>query len=275
MSPRTAGVPRPASAEAHRAAAEVSIAELHVSIGEAEILRSIAAQVPAGTVSAVVGPNGSGKSTLLRMLVGALEPDAGAVLLDGRELRSLSRRARARELALVEQDSAAPVALDVLDVVLLGRTPHRATWGSDSAEDVAIAEDALTRTGAEHLATRDIATLSGGERQKVHLARALAQTPRLLLLDEPTNHLDVAAQLDVLHLAEQLAASGMTVLAALHDLNHALRYCDHVVVLDRGHVVATGPPGQVLTAELVSRVYGVRAQRVEAGGRDLLLFDRE
>ena len=269
---------RPTSTTARaraQAAAELSIAELHLSIGEAQILRSVAAHAPAGAVSAVVGPNGSGKSTLLRLLVGALEPDTGALLLDGRELAAMSRRVRARELALVEQDSAAPVALDVLDVVLLGRTPHRAAWGSDSVEDVEIAEDALRRAGAAELAGRDVATLSGGERQKVHLARALAQSPRLLLLDEPTNHLDVAAQLDVLHLAEQLAGAGMTVLAALHDLNHALRHCDHVVVLDHGHVVATGAPTEVLTADLVSRVYGVQAQRVIAGGRELLIYDRQ
>ncbi|WP_324652950.1 ABC transporter ATP-binding protein [Georgenia sp. H159] len=256
------------------APAELTVAELGLSIGQHRVLRSVAARLPAGAVSAVVGPNGSGKSTLLRLLVGALSPDVGTVLLDGRELATMSRRARARELALVEQDSAAPVSLDVLDVVLLGRTPHRAAWGSDSPEDLAIAHAALRRAGAADLVGRDVATLSGGERQRVHLARSLAQAPRLLLLDEPTNHLDVAAQLDVLHLAEDLTTGGVTVLAALHDLNHALRYCAHVVVLDGGHVVAAGPPGEVLTEELVSRVYGVRAQRVLAGGRDMLVYDR-
>ena len=255
-------------------AAALAVAGLRLSIGEARILREVAAQVPPGEMSAVVGPNGSGKSTLLRVLAGALEPDGGAVLLDGRELTSLSRRARAREVALVEQDGAAPPALDVLDVVLLGRTPHRPTWGADSAQDLAVARDALERAGAADLAGRDLATLSGGERQRVHLARALAQTPRLLLLDEPTNHLDVAAQLDVLHLAGELAGAGVTVLAALHDLDHALRYCAHVVVLAEGRVVAAGPPGEVLSAELVSRVYGVRAERVVVSGRDMLLYER-
>jgi len=257
-----------------RAAAALTVAGLRASIGEARILREVAAQLPPGRVSAVVGPNGSGKSTLLRLLVGALEPDAGALLLDGRDLTSLSRRARAQEVALVEQDGAAPAALDVLDVVLLGRTPHRAAWGGDSAQDVAVAHAALERAGAPDLADREVATLSGGERQKVHLARALAQAPRLLLLDEPTNHLDVAAQLDVLHLAGELAEGGVTVLAALHDLNHALQYCAHVVVLAEGRVVAAGPPADVLTGALVSEVYGVRAERVLAGGRDMLLYDR-
>jgi len=263
----------PAGQRTPSTAAQLGIAGLGVSIDRTPVLRQVAAQLPPGEVSAVVGPNGSGKSTLLRLLVGALKADVGTVLLDGRELAELSPRARAREVALVEQDSAAPVALDVLDVVLLGRTPHRATWGSDSAEDVELAHDALRRTGAAHLVGRDVATLSGGERQRVHLARALAQSPRLLLLDEPTNHLDIAAQLDVLHLAGELAGAGVSVLTALHDLNHALRYCAHVVVLEAGRVVAAGEPREVLTEELVSRIYGVRAQRVTAGGRDMLVFD--
>ena len=274
MSDRTTTRPPTPQAGTTRGAAELTVARLRLDLGERTVLRSVAAQLPPGQVSAVVGPNGSGKSTLLRLLVGALEPDAGAVLLDGRELASLSRRERARELALVEQDSAAPVAMDVTDVVLLGRIPHRPAWGSDSAEDLSVADEALRRAGAADLAGRDVATLSGGERQRVHLARALAQAPRLLLLDEPTNHLDVAAQLDVLHLAEELAAAGVTVLAALHDLNHALRYCAHVVVLDDGEVVTAGPPAEVLTEELVSRVYGVRARRVVVEGRDLLLYER-
>lgn len=263
---------RPATAAP--GAAGLRLAGLSVSIGQARILRAVAGEVPPGAVSAVVGPNGSGKSTLLRLLVGALGAADGAVLLDGRDLASLSRRARARELALVEQDSAAPVALEVLDVVLLGRTPHRSAWGADSPEDLAIAHRALRQAGAEELVGRELSTLSGGERQRVQLARALAQAPRLLLLDEPTNHLDVAAQLDVLHLAGELAAAEVTVLTALHDLNHALRYCEHVIVLDDGRVVDTGPPAQVLTGELVSRVYRVRAERVEVRGEPLLLFDR-
>nr|WP_127571639.1 ATP-binding cassette domain-containing protein [Georgenia faecalis] len=237
------------------------------------ILTGVDATVPAGSLSAVVGPNGSGKSTLLRLLAGAAAPDAGTVLLDARDLTALPRRERARELALVEQDATAEVDLGVLDVVLLGRTPHRPRWGGDSEDDLAVARAALARAGAPDLAGRAFATLSGGERQRVHLARALAQQPRLLLLDEPTNHLDVAAQLAVLSLARTLAGTGVTVLAALHDLSSALRWCDHVLVLEAGRVVAAGPPREVLTPDLVGSVYGVRARRVHVEGQDLLLFD--
>ncbi|PFG38529.1 iron complex transport system ATP-binding protein [Georgenia soli] len=252
---------------------DLAIAGVRVGFDGVTILDGVDAQVPARAVTAVVGPNGAGKSTLLRALVGAL-PAGGAVMLDGTDLGRLTHRERARRMALVEQDSSAPVSRDVLDVVLLGRTPHRSRWGADSASDVEIAETALARAGASDLAGRDFSTLSGGERQRVHLARALAQQPEVLLLDEPTNHLDVAAQLDVLALARDLAADGVAVLAALHDLNHALRYADQVIVMSGGRVVTAGPPAAVLTGELVSEVYGVDAQRVRAGSHDLLVMDR-
>ncbi|MPV38166.1 ABC transporter ATP-binding protein [Georgenia subflava] len=251
----------------------VEVAGLQVRAGAVTILDGATAHVPAGAVTAVVGPNGAGKSTLLRVLVGALPAAAGTVLLSGRDLGTLTRRDRARELALVEQDSPAEVSREVLDVVLLGRTPHRPRWGADSTSDVETAAAALDRAGATVLAGRDFATLSGGERQRVHLARALAQEPHVLLLDEPTNHLDVAAQLDVLALARTLAADGVTVVAALHDLNHALRFADHVIVMAAGRVVATGSPLEVLSEDLVGEVYGVRAHRVTAGGHELLVLD--
>ncbi|TRW45251.1 ABC transporter ATP-binding protein [Georgenia yuyongxinii] len=257
----------------NRPGSALDVAALTYAAGPVTILDGVDATVPAGAVCAVVGPNGAGKSTLLRLLVGALAPAAGTLLLSGEDLTRLNRRERARRLALVEQDAASDVAQDVLDIVLLGRTPHRPRWGGDSATDLQVARRAMARAGAGATAGRDFATLSGGERQRVHLARALAQEPQVLLLDEPTNHLDVAAQLAVLGLARELADDGVTVLAALHDLNHALRSCDHVLVLDAGRVVAAGHPREVLTAELVSAVYGVRAHRVVAGERDLLVFD--
>ncbi|KAE8764311.1 ABC transporter ATP-binding protein [Georgenia thermotolerans] len=271
--PVPGAAPSPPDAAAPLDVPALDLAGLRVSAGRAVLLDGVDGAVPAGAVTAVVGPNGAGKSTLLRAVVGAVPLDAGAVLLSGRDLGTLTRRERARELALVEQDAPADVSRDVLDVVLLGRTPHRARWGADSAADLAVARGAMARTGAEALAGRDFATLSGGERQRVHLARALAQEPALLLLDEPTNHLDVGAQLAVLRLARDLAADGVTVLAALHDLNHALRFCDHVLVLAGGTVVAAGHPREVLTADLVSDVYGVRAHRLAVAGRDLLVLD--
>ncbi len=244
---------------------------LTFAAGERLIIDGVDCTVPAGTITGVLGPNGSGKSTLLRLVAGAADPDRGAILLSGADLRTMSRRDRARRLALVEQESAPDTPLDVLDVVLLGRIPHRSRWGPDSPSDVAIARASLDRVGAGDLAARALATLSGGERQRVHLAAALAQEPRLLLLDEPTNHLDIGAQLALLDLVRRLAESGVTVLMAMHDLNHALRACEHVVLLADGLVRAAGPAPDVLTPELVAEVYGVHAVIAEIGGQRVLV----
>lgn len=267
---RTDVVPAPPT-RAAGAPPALRVAGLAVELGGVPVLRGVDASVPAGRVTALVGPNGSGKSTLLRVLVGAVRPAAGSAHLEGRDLLAIPRRERARELALVEQDAPADVALSVADVVLLGRTPHRPRWGADSVGDLTVAHRALERVGAAGLTDRAFATLSGGERQRVHLARALAQDPHLLLLDEPTNHLDVAAQLRLLALVHELA--DVTVVMALHDLNHALRWCDHVVLLDAGRVAAEGPPSDVLTPAVVDAVYGVRSRRVPAGDREVLLLD--
>jgi iron complex transport system ATP-binding protein len=227
--------------------ATLQASRVSAAAGGRFILDGVDCTAPAGAVTGVLGPNGSGKTTLLRLVTGIVPPRQGAVLLGGVDLGTLTRRDRARRLALVSQEAPADAGLTVLDVVLLGRTPHRSRWGGDSPGDVDLARTCLARVAAADLADRELATLSGGERQRVHLAAALAQEPRLLLLDEPTNHLDVAAQLDMLALARRLAADGVTVVMALHDLNHALAWCDHVVLLADGRVRAAGPPAAVLS----------------------------
>ncbi|GGS29662.1 ABC transporter ATP-binding protein [Actinokineospora fastidiosa] len=209
-----------------------------------------------GTTLGLLGPNGAGKSTLLRLLAGLLAPDTGVVTLDGDPLPGLPRRAIARRVAVVEQQADTQVDLTVLDVVRLGRTPHRGTWSAESEEDRTAVREALAATGLTDRADQSWHTLSGGERQRVHLARALAQRPRELLLDEPTNHLDIAHQLDLLAL---VAALPITTVVALHDLNLAAMFCDHLVVLRGGRVVISGPPADVLTEPLIADVYGVRA----------------
>ncbi|MEU1185345.1 ABC transporter ATP-binding protein [Streptomyces sp. NPDC005820] len=209
-----------------------------------------------GTVTGLLGPNGSGKSTLLRLLAGVLAPASGSVTLDGRPLERVGRRAVARRVAVVEQQADTQVALTVLDVVRLGRVPHRRAWAPASAADEEAVRSALARTGLADKAARPWRTLSGGERQRVQIARALAQQPRELLLDEPTNHLDIQHQLALLDLITELR---LTSVVALHDLNLAAMYCDRVLVLRQGRVVAGGPPDEVLTEERIADVYGVRA----------------
>ena len=230
--------------------------------------------VAAGTFSALIGPNGAGKSTLLRVLAAVDRPEAGTVRFGPDDLFALSRRQRARLVGFVEQDSGTELSLSVREVVALGRIPHQGFFGDANAEDHAVIESALDAADVRALAERDVTTLSGGERQRVLLARALAQQPRLLVLDEPSNHLDIAAQLAVLGLLRSLASSGVTVLAALHDLNLASAYCDHVIVLRNGVVFAAGPTAEIITPRLVRAVYGVRATVLEhpQTGRPMVAF---
>jgi iron complex transport system ATP-binding protein len=209
-----------------------------------------------GHTVGLLGPNGSGKSSLLRLLHGAARPTSGTILLDGSDLGTLRRRDIARAVATVTQHAGTDSDLTVRDVVRLGRTPHRAAWGGDSPDDERAVRAALERAGLVEQADRPWLTLSGGERQRAHIARALAQEPRELLLDEPTNHLDIRHQLELLALVAELP---VTAVIALHDLNLAAMFCDSVLVLDRGRVVAAGAPTEVLTPALIREVYGVHA----------------
>jgi iron complex transport system ATP-binding protein len=249
------------------------------SAGRRLILDGIDVTAPPGAVTGLLGPNGSGKSTLLRIVAGVQPPDGGRVTLAGGDLLAMARRRRARTLALVEQDATTELPVTVLDAVLLGRTPHRPMLAGPTDDDRRIARGALARAGVAALEDRLIGTLSGGERQRVHLARALAQEPRLLLLDEPTNHLDIAAQLATMKLVRSLADDGVTVMAALHDLSLAAATCDRVVLLapgsDGGRVVAAGPVEEVLVPEVIDPVYRVRTivLRHPRTGRPVLVFE--
>lgn len=218
-----------------------------------------------GSVTGLLGPNGSGKSTLLRLLSGVLVPASGVVTLDGRPLGDWGRRTVARRVAVVEQHADTLVELTVRDVVRLGRIPHRRAWTPATEADEKAVRTALEHTGLTDRAGQPWHTLSGGERQRVQIARALAQEPRELLLDEPTNHLDIQHQLDLLNLVAELP---VTSVIALHDLNLAAMYCDQVVVLRQGRVVAAGTPGSTLTESLIANVYGVRAAVTRPGPGD-------
>ncbi|MCS0604226.1 ABC transporter ATP-binding protein [Streptomyces sp. LP11] len=247
----------------------VDIDDVTVEIAGTRLVDEVRLSACEGKFVGLVGPNGSGKSTLLRTVYRALRPAAGAVRLDGADLHAMDARAAARVLAALPQESSAEFDFTVAEVVAMGRLPHT---GRTAVSDRRICAEAMARTEVGHLAGRGFLGLSGGEKQRVLIARALAQQPRVLVLDEPTNHLDIAHQLDVLSLVRD---SGLTVLAALHDLNLAAAHCDVLYVIDGGRIVASGPPHDVLQPALLARVFGVRAHPVrhpETGALQLL-FD--
>ncbi|GGV74861.1 ABC transporter ATP-binding protein [Streptomyces gelaticus] len=251
----------------------IDIDALTVEIAGARLVDEATLGAGEGQLVGLVGPNGSGKSTLLRCVYRALRPSGGTVRLGGEDLYAMSARESARRLAALPQEAATGFDFTVAEVVAMGRLPHQAAMGRTTDEDRQACETALAGVGAGHLADRGFLTLSGGEKQRVLIARALAQRPRLLVLDEPTNHLDIAQQLEVLALVRD---SGLTVLTALHDLNLAALHCDLLHVIDGGRIVASGAPHDVLTAELLAEVFGVRAHRVPhpETGAVQLLFDR-
>ncbi len=219
-------------------------------------------------VVGIVGPNGSGKSTTLRCVYRALKPDAGAVLINGKNVHK--RQDLARELSALTQESQVEFDFTVAEVVEMGRLPH----DRNPAHDRIVVANALAKVDVSHLASRSFLSLSGGERQRVLIARAIAQEPSVLVLDEPTNHLDIRHQLDVLALTRGL---GITVLTVLHDLNLAASYCDRLHVLDEGRLVASGTPEEVLVPELIAKVFHVTAHVVRhpTTGVPQLLFDQE
>lgn len=244
---------------------------LVVRLGGRDVVDGVDLTVSAGEVVGVIGPNGSGKSTLLRCLYGAQRPVAGAVTLHGRDLSTWTRPAIAREIAVVAQEPPVELPLRVEEVVLLGRLPHRSSWSRWTDDDREAAAVAIAHTDIVHLVGRAMGELSGGERQRVRIARALAQRTGLVLWDEPTNHLDLRHAHDGLGLLRDLGLSGVVV---LHELNLAARYCDRLVAMDRGEVVAQGPPEAVCTPEVASTSFGVAATSVLHEGVPQLLISR-
>jgi len=222
--------------------------------------------VAPGEVVGLVGPNGAGKTTLLRVATRVLAPDAGCVRLGGRPVDALSRRELARRLAIVPQDTAIPFPFRVIEVVLMGRTPHLGALELEGRADVARARAALERVGIAHLAERSVLEISGGERQLAAVARALVQEPEVLLFDEPTAFLDLRHRVDVLHRVRELAAEGRSALVVSHDLSLAARFCDRLAILHEGRVLASGPPEAVLTPERLRTAFGVAADVIAGPG---------
>ena len=231
--------------------------DIKVRIDDTEILKGASITVGDSKFVGLIGPNGSGKTTLLKCIYRALKPSDGAVFIDGKSLNSYSIRESAKKNGVVAQHSDGGFEFSVLEMVMLGRAPHKKALDRDSPQDIAIALEALESVGLTKFSEREFGTLSGGERQLVMLARALAQQTPCLILDEPTNHLDINRQLQLMNIVKN---SGRTVIAAVHDLNIAAGFCSEVYVLSNGKVIANGSPEEVLTPEIIREVYGVNAE---------------
>ena len=237
----------------------VSVQDITCRIEAERLLDGVSLHAGRGQMVGLIGPNGAGKTTLLRAIAGILRSQEGAVRLEGADIGSLSSKEVAARLALVPQSPPYTHGFTAVELVLMGRYPHLGRFQIEGREDSRIAKEAMRQTETERFADRTLDTLSGGERQRLFIARALTQEPRILLLDEPTANLDALHQLKVLDLVRRLVEDGVTAIAAIHDLNMAARYCDRLVLLSRGRVLAEGPPDEVLSPESMESAFGVRA----------------
>ncbi|WP_376772662.1 ABC transporter ATP-binding protein [Streptomyces zagrosensis] len=238
--------------------------DLTLAYDRRTVAEHLSVSIPDHSFTVVVGPNACGKSTLLRALSRMLKPAAGSVLLDGQAISSLPAKKVARTLGLLPQTSIAPDGITVADLVARGRYPHQGLLRQWSDIDERIVGESMEATSVAELADRFVDELSGGQRQRVWIAMAIAQQTPLLLLDEPTTYLDIQHQIDVLNLCAQLhEEQGRTLVAVLHDLNHAARYATHLIAMRDGEIVAEGEPGDIVTAALVEQVFGLRCQVIE------------
>jgi len=246
---------------------------IQVSFGSKTILHDISLAIQDKEFVGIIGPNGSGKSTFLKCLYRVLQPSGGKIYFDGSELSSLSHRDTALKMAVVAQHSTVNFDFSVLEMVLMGRAPYKGLLDRDQLDDYEIARHALSEVGLSDFESRNFNTLSGGEQQRVILARALAQRTECLVLDEPTNHLDIKYQLELMTIVKRLDA---TVVSAIHDLNLAAIYCDRIIALKDGHIVCSGTPQDVLSSDTIRHIYGVSAMvQTLPDGRLNIIYNME
>ena len=229
---------------------------INLSYNSKKILQDVRLTLDNKEFLGIIGPNGSGKSSFLKCIYRVVNPNSGVIYLDGKPLDEISYRETALKMAVVSQHNPCSFDFSVLDMVLLGRTPHKRFLENNNEKDINIAKSALENVGLLNLANRKFFTLSGGEQQRMILARALTQDTECLLLDEPTNHLDIKYQLQIMDIVKK---TGKTVVAVVHDLNIAAMYCDRIIAMKEGEVVGCGTPEDLLTEKFIYDLYGVRA----------------
>lgn len=242
----------------------LNVKNLTYTIRHKTLVQDISLDVNDGEFVGIIGPNGSGKSTLLKNIYKMLVPDSGEILLDGQSLLHMSNRQMAQKIAVVSQENNANFDFTVAEVVQMGRYPRKKLMESANDDDRQIVRESLALVGMEPFHDRSFLSLSGGEKQRALIARALAQQTDMVILDEPTNHLDIGSQMKTLQL---LKNSGKTVLTALHDLSFAAKFCDRVYALHNGHVYSFGNPMEVISKEMIKELYGVDAELFERDGK--------
>ena len=235
----------------------LNITDLVVTLSKTEIVHGVSFDVDDGDFVGIIGPNGSGKSTVLKTIYRVIKPVGGQIMILGENALNMPMRESALKTAVVAQHNYYNFDFSVMDVVMMGRSPHKQRMELDNEQDREIARDSLSKIGMLNFADRNFYTLSGGEQQRVILARALTQQTPFLILDEPTNHLDIKYQLQLMDTIKDL--EGLTVLCALHDLNIASQYCNKLIMMKDGKIYATGTPEEILTPDIIQEVYGVKA----------------
>lgn len=235
----------------------LKVDDIECSYGAVKVLNGLTFSVAGGSFTGIIGPNGSGKSTLLKSLSRVLKPAKGSVFLDDEDLYRLDTREVAKNMAVVPQETAVNFSFTVKDIVIMGRSPHLGRFQSESEKDFAAARQAMVLTDTLHLADRLITAVSGGERQRVIIAKALTQEPKIILLDEPTSHLDINHQVEILSLLKRLnRENNLTIISVFHDLNLAAQYCDSLILMKDGRIFTVGKPAAVLTVDKIKEVYG-------------------
>ncbi len=235
----------------------LDISSLSFNFGSKNILADIDLSIKDNGIVGIIGPNGSGKSTLLKCIYRVLKPKTGTIFIDGKNINDYQFKETAKKMAVVAQHNDTHFDFNVLEMVLIGRSPHKKFMERDSAEDIELAYKSLEQVNMKDFADRNFSSLSGGEKQRIILARALVQNTDCLILDEPTNHLDIKHQLHFMSLAKDLK---ITVISAIHDLNIAAMYCDKIYALKEGQIIASGSVNEVITEEVIKTLYDVEAK---------------
>lgn len=237
----------------------LSIENLSVAYSGKTVLRDLNISIPEGKITALIGPNGCGKSTLLKAISGSLKVATGKVRLAGQDLTKLSHKNRARRLSILPQSPLTPEGISVRQLVSFGRNPYLSQWGGLSTDDLQKVQMALAETGLTDLADRPVDSLSGGQRQRAWIAMVLAQDTQYILLDEPTTYLDLTHQIELMEMMQKMNKNGKTLVVVLHDLNQACRYCDHLIVMKEGQLIAQDTPHKIFNSTLLKQVFALNA----------------